>query len=172
MNDALTLSDLYRAAAQVRWLVAAVLVLAPAITFALGKLYRRDRSPAARWGFSIIAYGIVLPGTLTFFLMLYLVTLANANAFTDIDLVLMVLPVISAGACLVLMRQAIRLDDVPGFDNIWGILGLAVLAFIGLLILIKLRIIVGFFTSFIGLAIVFCALYGLFHVSIRRFRRR
>ena len=170
-TDALTLSDLYRAAAQIRWLIAAVMLAAPVLTWGLGRGYRRNRSNVIRWGFACIAYAIVLPGMLSFLLFLYLVTLTGVNAVTDIDLILIGLPVLSGATCLAVMRQAIRLDDVPGFDNIWGILGLALLAFVGLLVLVKLRIIVGFFTSFFGLAILFCVLYGIFHVSVRKLRR-
>lgn len=119
----------------------------------------------------MLSYGVVLPGVFMTLLVAFMIFFNRQNALTDVDLVLMVGPIASMIACLVIMRRHMKLARIPGFDNLAGMALLGLLSFVCMLLLLKTRIIVGFFGSLQSLLVLFALLYAAFHFALRLVRR-
>ncbi len=170
-NNGVSFFELMNQLAPHRAAVLAVLVIVPVLVWVLGAALAHNRQHVYNRLMTVPVYLTVLPGMMMAWILAYSMLFSGQNIFAELDFVLFFGPVISMIACLILLSRYTKLDRVPGFDKISGMMILAGLSFLLLLFLSKLRVFVGFFTSFGNLAIIFVAIYFVMHLGWRRLVR-
>lgn len=153
-----------------RWILV-LLAAAPLAVWVLGATLAQHRKQLYNRLMTVPVYVSVLPGLMMAWILAYSMLFTRQNIFADLDFLLFFGPVASMIACLMLLSHYTELDSVPGFDKLSGMMILAGLSFLILLVLSKLRIFMGFFTSFGSLVLIFGGVYFLMHLGWRRLVR-
>ncbi len=83
----------------------------------------RDRGHFLPWNYiySLLIYLVAVPGIFAFTLNLYLF-LFEQRSIMQLDLILQGLPILSMILTLLLIRNNVDLDYIPGFDKLSGLL--------------------------------------------------
>ncbi|MDJ0657515.1 MAG: hypothetical protein QNJ40_25365 [Xanthomonadales bacterium] len=170
MDNALTFSDLLGQLAAYRWPIAGVLIATPLLIWVAGLTLGRSNPRLFARIMSVPVYLVVLPGVLMLLVMGYMMFFTRQNLMTDLDLVLGVLPVATMAVSLWLIRREVRFQDIPGFDELGGMVVLALLAFVALLLILKLRVLVGVFGGMPAVIGVFLLFYAGFHWALKKIR--
>ncbi|MBI4345617.1 MAG: hypothetical protein HY553_02105, partial [Elusimicrobia bacterium] len=118
------------------------------VALAAGPLHGPLRGGEAPWKYvySALIYAVCIPGTFSASLLAYAFTVTRENLL-DASLVVYVAPLIGMAVCLSIMAHNVDFDQVPGFDKIFGLIGLLGLTFLTALLIQKTRIGIVFFGS-------------------------
>lgn len=124
-----------------------------------------------RWGPRFAAlpiYLTVLPGVTSSVILAYLLFFTNENLFRLSGGWALILPPFWMIGSLFLFSKIVDFDEVPGFERLRGLFGVAILSLVTLLILDRFRILVIFYIGPLGGLIAFCILFVAFKVAINR----
>ena len=144
-EQTISLADLFVLLAGYRWPIAIVLAATPVAVWLLGRGLGRYRGRLFARLMSVPVYGVVLPGVFVLLVIGYMLFFSRQNLLTEVDVVLAGVPVLSMAVTLWVIRQFVAFKEIPGFDELSGMVVLALLAFVCLLLVLKLRIFVGVF---------------------------
>lgn len=138
----------------------------PILGWALGAVpYARDgRVVVWDYVYSVLIYLVGIPGIISAVLIGYSLFFVRQNLL-EVNLLIYFLPVVSMGICYFLIGRKVSFDRLPGFDRLFGLMILIGLSFLIVLLLFKLRLIIGFFASIETLAIIGVAVFVLFQYA-------
>ena len=80
-------------------------------------------------------------------LIAYALFLTRANLL-EVNFLVYFVPLIGMGVTYYLIGRRVSFDRLPGFERLWGLMLLIALSFLTVLVIAKMRILVGFFASF------------------------
>lgn len=103
---------------------------------------KRVSERAAAQFMALPIYLCVFPGMAASTIVAYLLFFARQNLFTTPGAALLLVPPVWMFFSLLLFSRLIDFDEVPGFDRLRGLMGLAALSFITALILDRFRFVV------------------------------
>lgn len=121
----------------------------PAAAWLLGDVpYDREGGKSA-WDYcySVIIYAVGVPGTVSAVLIGYALFLTRTNLL-EVNFLVYFVPVIGMGLTYWLIGRRVAFERLPGFGRLSGLMLLIALSFGTVLVLSKMRILVGFFASF------------------------
>ena len=124
-------------------------VALPALAWILGDIEYDRQGPRRAWDYcySVLVYGAGIPGIMSAVLIAYTLFLTRTNLL-QVNLLVYFLPLLGMGLTYCLIGRNVSFDRLPGFDRLWGLMLLIALSFLTVLIIAKMRILVGFFASF------------------------
>ncbi len=165
----MTLRDLILAADARPALTLGLLALPCAASLLAGLLHGPGRGGQAPWKhlYAGIVYATCLPGTFSASLIAYSALFTRENLL-DASLLAYFAPIAAMVLCLFLARRNVDFDEVPGFDKIWGLLGVLAVSFTFALAIEKTRILIIFGGSLWVLVASAAALFVVFRWSLRR----
>ena len=132
----MTLLDFYQAIRANPWPLALLLAALPLLTLLVNLWAGPTAEQIFRWRYVYtgLVYAACIPGVFAFVLNLYLFLFERQSVW-QMNLVLQLLPLLTMGLTLLLIRQKIPFRAVPGFGKISGFLTL-IAALMGLLYLL------------------------------------
>ncbi len=136
-----------------------ILFLAALIVSRMIKLNRMDN--VASHILSVIVYLVSIPGMFALTLVFYTLFITHQNIL-DVNAVIYFLPIIAMGLVLYLIGRKTDLNRLPGFGRLSGLMLMLALVCIIVLILYRLRFLVGFFASIQSLVIIGIIMFFLF----------
>lgn len=170
----MTTQDLIDLAAD-HWFVLSIWFVAiPLLTWVIGFFHRNRSKDLGNWCYVYSAFGYFtcLPGIMAAVLTAYSIFLLKQNLL-QANLTVYVLPIVSMGVTLGLIRSRVEFTHIPGFDRLIGLMTLVAVTFLLVLAIEKTRIWLffsGSITRLIGLVVGIFALlkwsaYALFRRS-------
>lgn len=141
----------------------------PLLAWGMGRLPVETEGPLvwSDYGFSILIYLAGMPGTISAVLIAYSLFIVRQNLL-QVDFLIYFLPLLSMVLTFYVIGRKVDFDRLPGFERLSGLMMLIGVSFLIVLIIFKLRILVGFFASiesFVALGIV---LFVVFKVSAKK----
>lgn len=118
----MTLGDFFQALSENPAIVCFLFVSMPLTAF-LASIFGKNEGAASPWKelYSFLVYLTCIPGIFAITLNVYLF-LFERQLINDINLYTQVLPIISMVLTLWLIRKNVRLDQVPGFEKLGGLI--------------------------------------------------
>lgn len=165
----MTLRDLILAADARPALTLGLLAVPGAASLLAGFLHGPGRGGQAPWKnlYAVVVYAACLPGTFSASLMAYSMLFTRENLL-DASLVAYFAPIAAMVLALFLTRRNVDFDEVPGFDKIWGLLGVLAVSFTFALAIQKTRLLIIFGGSLWVLAASAAGLFAVLRWSLRR----
>jgi len=156
----MTVRELTQAAGSHPLPVTSMLVGLPVVAWLLGRLHGQDHGRQAPWKYlySALVYLACIPGTFAAVVTAYALFFRNENLL-DVNLLVYLLPIATMIVTLVLIRQRVDFDAVPGFDRLSGLMTLMACSFGLALAIHRTRIFLGFFGS---IEMLFALAAGIF----------
>jgi hypothetical protein len=145
----------------------------PLLAWLAGRVQGAGQGRCAPWKYlyAVLVYVVSVPGMFAGVITAYTFFVSGENLL-DADLLVYFLPLASMLATLVLIRQRVSFDDVPGFDRLSGLLVMVASSFALALGIQKTRIFVFFGGSVTQLFMLAAILFGLFKWGVSLFFRR
>ena len=121
----------------------------PALAWIMGDIEYDRQGPRRAWDYcySVLVYGAGVPGIMSAVLIAYALFLTRANLL-EVNFLVYFVPLIGMGVTYYLIGRRVSFDRLPGFERLWGLMLLIALSFLTVLVIAKMRILVGFFASF------------------------
>jgi len=129
------------------------------ITALIGTVIGKGEEQEAVWKYfySILIYLVAIPGIFAVTLSIYLFFFERRSIFQT-DIFTQILPVLAMVATLLIIRRTVKLDSIPGFGKISGLIMMIGVTLITMWFLEKTRIYV---FSYMPVQYVFFILIGL-----------
>ena len=170
----MTTRDLIHQADQHPIALAVALAVPPVVACVVGRLDDRGRGGAGLWKYlyAVLVYLACVPGMFAGVLTAYTLFFSRENLL-DTNLLVYFLPIVSMIVTLVLIRQNVAFDEVPGFDRLSGLMMMVGCSFAIALAIQKTRIWIFFGGSIERLFILAAGIFGLLKWgAYMLFRRR
>lgn len=160
--------ELIEAAATHPYMLQGALLSIPAAAFALGKAHQPGEGGTDPWrrAYSALVYAACVPGTFSAALVAYTLLFTKENLL-DVSIAVYFAPIVQMAVSLAIIRKNVDFDEIPGFDKIWGLLGVLGTTFLSVLFLQQTRIIMLFHGSFLVLAGFAAVLFFVLRASAR-----
>ena len=136
------------------------LVLSCCLGFFVPRVQRE--SPPWNYAYAVLVHLLCLPGVISLSLLAYLILFSRDHLF-DLNLVVYGLPIVSLVTGLLLLRQQVTFQEIPGFQRLLGLIGLLSLSF--MLVFMASRFWVGLI--FGGSVFQLLILAGLVYLGLR-----
>lgn len=131
---------------------------------------REGRIMFIDYAYSILIYLVSIPGVISAVLIGYSLFLVRQNLL-EVNFLVYFVPVISMGLSFFLIGRRVSFDRLPGFGRLSGLMIMIGLSFLVVLVLFKLRIIIGFFASMESLVVIGIAVFAMFkYASAKLFK--
>lgn len=160
--------ELIEAAAAHPYAVQGALASIPAAAFALGKAHRPGEGGMDPWcrAYTALVYSACVPGTFSASLVAYTLFFTKENLL-DVSIAVYFAPIVQMALSLAVIRRNVDFEEIPGFDKIWGLMGVLGVTFTSVLFLQQTRIVMLFHGSFLALAAFAGALFFVLRASAR-----
>lgn len=143
-------------------LIVIMFIAIPLIAFAFGEAVGEENAPKSpyKYIYSMLVYLSSVPGIFSVVLCLYGLFILKVNLL-EVNLIIYFVPLVSMIATIILIKRVVALDDVPGFDRLYGLFVVLGVSFTIALMILQTRIFI-FFGSSISKLIIFIVILFLF----------
>ncbi len=126
----MTLRELIAIAGSDPRILGGTLGVPPLLAFVTGLLHRKGAGGASPWkyGYMVLVYLACVPAVMAAMLTLFTLLFTRENLL-DVDATVYLLPIVSGGVTLALVRRRVSFDEIPGFDRLWGLIVMLALTF-------------------------------------------
>ncbi len=151
-----------------QWIIGFLIVM-PILAWFIGFFYKKPIIRISIWDYlySILIYLVSIPGIIACLLTAYTLFISHQNLL-QVDLILYILPIISMLVTLAIIGKKASFNDLPGFDRLSGLMMIITITFIIILFVLKLRILIGFFSSIQNLVIFGIILFFILKLSMKK----
>jgi hypothetical protein len=158
----MTTRDLILQADQHPVALAGALAAPPLVAWVVGRLHNRGQGGAAPWKYlyAVLVYFACVPGMFSGVLTAYTLFFSRENLL-DTNLLVYFLPMVSMIVTLVIIRQNVAFDEVPGFDRLSGLMVMVGCSFAIALAIQKTKIWIFFGGSIERLFMLAAGIFGL-----------
>ena len=155
----MTLKDFFEMLGNMPSMVMSYFLLIP-LTALLAWILGRGEGHLTPWKYlyAVLVFLICIPGIFSVTLDLYLF-LFEKQSIMDANIYTQILPIISMGVTLMLIRQNVSFDDVPGFGKIGGLITLIAIILIFMWFMDRTRIYVFSYMPFQTVLLIFAGLF-------------
>jgi hypothetical protein len=162
----MTIQDLIDQLGQYGLVIALFFAIPPLLVWALGFVaYDRDGSIVFfDYAYSVLTYLVCIPGVISAVLIGYSLFFVQQNLL-EVNFLIYFVPVISMALSFFLIGRRVSFDRLPGFGRLSGLMMLIGLSFLVVLVLFKLRLIIGFFASMESLVLIGIAVFVMFRYA-------
>lgn len=125
----------------------------------IGLFFFKDKSFVSnlKYLYTVLIYGVVVPGMLSLILILYNLFVFKVNLL-EVDIYSYYLPIVAAILNIVIIKKTTSLDKIPGFGRLSGLFMMVMIAFVITYILQRMFFGVFFMGGFIHLIGLFIVL--------------
>ncbi|MBN2735793.1 MAG: hypothetical protein JXR70_02350 [Spirochaetales bacterium] len=140
------------------------LILIPIAAFLNGQVFIKGlkKNKGGAVIYSILTYLTVIPGICASITIAYLLFFTRVNLVQQLDVIIHIGPVLSMIATLTITGHFMDFAIIPGFHRLSGLMLVTGASFVFVLILHRMRILIGFFAGAEVLAIIFIVVFLLF----------
>jgi hypothetical protein len=158
----MTTRDLIQQADQHPVALAAALAAPPLVAWVVGRFHDRGRGGPGFWKYlyALLVYLACVPGMFAGVLTAYTLFFSRENLL-DTNPLVYFLPILSMIVTLVLIRQNVPFEEVPGFDRLSGLMVMVGCSFVMALAIQKTKIWIFFGGSIERLFILAAGIFGL-----------
>ncbi len=117
--------------------------------------------------YSLLIFASVIPGMLALLIVLYSLFFARVNLL-ETNAMLHFLPILSMGFTLFFATRKVNAKHIPGVKRLSGLIMLIGIICVIVILLYKMRFVIGFFSSIESLVIAAIAVYFLMQLAIRK----
>lgn len=144
--------------------IAIILVMIPLFSVLNGQLiYRKaKKTKAAALIYALLTYITVIPGICALITLAYLFFFTSVNLVREIDIIINLGPALSMIVTLTIIGRYMSFKIIPGFQRLSGLMLITGVSFILVLILYRMRVLIGFFAGAEVLLIIFILLFIFF----------
>ncbi len=141
-NQPMTLEEMILYLGQYNRYLLIYLAALPVSAFLYSRIHTKGRGESAphRYVYAVLIYLAAVPGIMGCVLTGYSLFFVSTNLLQVRNPVLYFVPIISMVVTLILISKRVDLNQVPGFDRLYGLLVLLGVTFILALIIMKTRI--------------------------------
>lgn len=139
------------------------------VAFGLSFTHRSSPSHFKAVALSTVIHLVSIPGLMSLIVVFYNVFFTQTNLL-EVNMAIYFLPIIAMIATFFAISQYTKLNALPGFNRLSGLMLLLSLTCICVLLLYKLRLFVGFFASIQSLVIFGIILYFLFGFAVKKIK--
>ncbi len=145
------------------------LILIPVLSFVYSKICGKERGIMAphKYIYAVLIYLIAIPGIFGGVLTAYSLFILRANLL-QVNFLIYILPVLSMIVTFIFISKGVDLNEVPGFDRLYGLLVVLGVTFILTLGIMKTRIWIFFGGSITTLLIIGVVLFILLKWGTRK----
>ena len=136
------------------------------LTAFIAGLFGKGEGHISPWKYlySVLIYLVSVPGIFSFTLNVYLFLFERRSVF-EADIYTQVLPIFSMIVTLLLIRNNVSLDRIPGFDKLSGLIFMILATIILMWFVDKTRIYVFSYLKFQNLLLIFVGLLLVFRLG-------
>ncbi len=165
----MSIQDLFELVGSYPLFIMGFFVLPPFLAWLMARFDVSGEGPLTTWdyAYSVLIYLVGIPGTISMVLIGYSLFMVQQNLL-EVDFLIYFLPVISMGLTFFMVGRDTDLDRLPGFERLSGLMMLIGLTFLVLLIVFKMRILIGFFASIESLVVLRIVLFILFKFAAKK----
>ena len=119
----MTTRDLIEMAGQHSIVLATAFIVPPVAAWLVGHIHGQGRGGSSPWKYvyALLVYLASVPGMFAGVITAYSLFFSRDNLL-DVNPLVYFLPIVSMIATLVLIRNAVAFDEVPGFDRLSGLM--------------------------------------------------
>jgi hypothetical protein len=167
----MTLGDFFRICAENPSIILFYFIAVP-LTALLALVFGKGDGHRSPWKYlyAVLVYLACVPGIFAFTLNVYLF-LFEQSSIMDTNLYTQILPIVSMIVTIILIRRNVSLDDVPGFDKLWGLLVLILVLLTLMWVLDSARIIVFTFIPLLWVVVILVVLFVIARLAMRKIAR-
>jgi hypothetical protein len=138
------------------------------LAWVLGWLHAKGQGAKTSWkyAYAAIVYATCIPGMAACALLGYTLLFTHENLL-DANVLIYFAPVAAMIPTLGLVGRNAAIDELPGFDRLWGLMLMLGMAFMGVFILSRTSFGVFFRGSFLHLVLVAVAIFFTFKYGAR-----
>ncbi|TBR21095.1 hypothetical protein EPO15_11115 [bacterium] len=164
----MTVRELIEAGATHPGMLEGALASIPGAAFLLGMAHPAGEGGRDPWrrAYTVLVYAATVPGMFSTALVAYALFITRENLL-DVSIPVYFAPIVQMLVSLVVMSRNVDFDEVPGFDKIWGLMGLLGVTFTAVLFIQKTSILLIFHGSFTALALLAGVLFFVLRLSAR-----
>ncbi len=161
----MTLKAFFELLAANPFLILAFFILIP-VTAALAMIMGKNEGHLSPWKYlySTLIYLVCIPGIFSITLSIYVFLFEKRSIF-DTDIYTQILPIVSMIATLLLIQKNVRLERIPGFGKMSGLLMMITAALTVMWIVDKTRILVFSYLPFQYVLLIFAGLMLIFRLG-------
>ncbi len=165
----MSIQDLFELVGNYPLFIMGFFVLPPLLAWLMARFDVSGEGPLTAWdyAYSVLIYLVGIPGTISMVLIGYSLFMVRQNLL-EVDFLIYFLPVISMGLTFFMVGRDTDLDRLPGFGRLSGLMMLIGLTFLVLLIVFKMRILIGFFASIESLVVLGIVLFILLKFAAKK----
>lgn len=169
----MSIQDLLLNAGGYPWAIVSVFVSVPVATWVVGRLHGRGRGGTTPWKhlYATFVYLTCVPGLFAAVVTAYSFFLTSTNLL-EVNALVYLLPIVSMVVTLVLVRQNVDLDEVPGFHRLSGLMTLIGMSFAVALAISRTRVWLFFGGSVLLLFAIAAAAFAFMTWGTRALFRR
>ena len=141
----------------------------PLLALLTGIFHQRKNGEktSLRYLYSVLTYATTIPGTFSISLIAYALFFTRTNLL-DVNFLVYFLPLISMIVTLMIIGKQAEFSNLPGFDQLSGLIILLAVTFAIVLFVFKSRIFIGFFGSIEYLLVLGILVYLLLKWSLKK----
>jgi hypothetical protein len=165
----MTIQDFITALGHFSPFILVAFVLIPLLAYGVGRITPKNQGGKSpyKYIYSVLVFLSSIPGVFASVITAYALFILHSNLL-QVNVAVYIAPIISMAATIIIIRQNVSLDDIPGFHRLHGLFLVIAIAFIIALIIIKTRIFLFFGSSFWTLVIIFIALFALLQYASQK----
>lgn len=164
----MTLGEFFQALSDNPSVVCFLFISVPLTAF-LASIFGKDEGAISPWKelYTILVYLTSVPGIFAVTLNVYLF-LFERQSINDVNLYTQVMPIISMVLTLWLIRKNVKLDQVPGFEKLGGLIMILFVLIVGMLLIEKTHIFAITIIPFSYFVILFIVLLVVIRLGWKR----
>ena len=142
-------------------------ILVSVLAWLLSYLYKKSPQKTLAISLSTLVYAVCIPGIFALILISYSLFFTRQNLL-EVNAIVYFFPIISMLASLFIISRHLSLKTLPGYKRMSGLMVLISIVFILLILLYKMRFLIGFFGSLPSLAIIGVILFFILKWAIKQ----
>lgn len=165
----MTLNEIIHNLSNYHKLILVYLFTLPALTLLYGLIHKKENGNKTphQFVYASIIYLTTIPGTFSTTLTLYSFLFLKTNLL-ELNFIIYFLPILSMIITISLISKKCSIDDIPGFNRLFGLLISMSLAFFGAFLFLKMRLWLVFGGGILMLIVIALILFAIFEWGIRQ----
>lgn len=116
--------------------------------------------------YSVLIYAVCIPAIFSFILILYAILFVHTNLL-DSSVLAYFLPIVSLLFTVAIINKTIKMDQIPGFQRLSGLVTVIILAFVATFLIQRVFIAFVFFGSIWSFIAIFLVLFIVFKFALK-----
>jgi len=156
----MTIQDMIDALSAYSWVFLAVFVATPVVAYGYGRVARgvEGQESPHKYVYAALVYFASIPGIFGAVLTAYTLFILRSSLL-EVDVIIYFAPIASMAATLFIIGKNVELDELPGFERLYGLLIVLTVTFAFMFMVLQTRIFIFFGAPLVILLLICLALF-------------